>query len=64
MNQYIFLQRIQGPAMLLTFGVCALLEAAELLVGWDLRQRADEILDRLARFLLAGDDNRPRTCGL
>jgi len=26
MNQYIFLQRIQGPAMLLTFGVCALLD--------------------------------------
>src|ERR1700744_2526434 len=26
MNQYVFLQRIQGPAMLLTFGVCALLD--------------------------------------
>ena len=26
MNQYIFLQRIQGPAMLLTFGVAALLD--------------------------------------
>ena len=26
MNQYIFLQRIQGPALLLTFGVCALLD--------------------------------------
>ena len=26
MNQYLFLQRITGPAMLLTFGVCALLD--------------------------------------
>jgi hypothetical protein len=26
MNQYIFLQRIQGPALLLTFGVTALLD--------------------------------------
>jgi len=26
MNQYLFLQRIQGPAMLLTFGVAALLD--------------------------------------
>ena|ERR1700754_2379071 len=26
MNQYIFLQRIQGPAMLLTFGLTALLD--------------------------------------
>jgi hypothetical protein len=26
MNQYIFLQRIQGPALLLTFGICALLD--------------------------------------
>jgi hypothetical protein len=25
MNQYLFLHRIQGPAMLLTFGFCALL---------------------------------------
>jgi hypothetical protein len=26
MNQYVFLQRIQGPALLLTFGVAALLD--------------------------------------
>ena len=26
MNQYLFLHRIQGPAMLLTFGVAALLD--------------------------------------
>ncbi|QNI31080.1 hypothetical protein H7849_18510 [Alloacidobacterium dinghuense] len=26
MNQYIFLQRITGPAMLLTFGICALMD--------------------------------------
>ena len=31
MNQYIFLQRIQGPAMLLTFGVCALLDQWDIL---------------------------------
>lgn len=31
MNQYIFLQRIQGPAMLLTFGVCALLDTWDIL---------------------------------
>ena len=26
MNQYLFLSRIQGPALLLTFGVCAALD--------------------------------------
>ena len=26
MNQYMFLHRITGPAMLLTFGICALLD--------------------------------------
>lgn len=31
MNQYIFLQRITGPAMLLTFGVCALLDQWDIL---------------------------------
>jgi len=31
MNQYIFLHRIQGPAMLLTFGVCALLDQWDIL---------------------------------
>lgn len=31
MNQYIFLQRIQGPAMLLTFGVAALLDQWDIL---------------------------------
>lgn len=31
MNQYIFLQRITGPAMLLTFGVCALLDTWDIL---------------------------------
>lgn len=31
MNQYIFLQRIQGPAMLLTFGVAALLDQERIL---------------------------------
>lgn len=31
MNQYIFLQRIQGPALLLTFGVTALLDQWDIL---------------------------------
>jgi hypothetical protein len=31
MNQYIFLHRIQGPAMLLTFGVTALLDQWDIL---------------------------------
>jgi hypothetical protein len=31
MNRYIFLQRIQGPAMLLTFGFCALLDQWDIL---------------------------------
>jgi hypothetical protein len=31
MNQYIFLQRIQGPALLLTFGVAALLDQWDVL---------------------------------
>ena len=31
MNRYIFLQRIQGPALLLTFGVAALLDQWDIL---------------------------------
>ena len=62
MNQYIFLQRIQGPALLLTFGVAALLDQWDILSfgrSWPLYLIVLGILKLAQRAALANAEPPP-----
>jgi hypothetical protein len=62
MNQYIFLHRIQGPALLLTFGVAALLDQWDILSfgrSWPLYLIVLGVLKLAQRAALAAGDPPP-----
>lgn len=66
MNQYIFLQRIQGPALLLTFGVAALLDQWDILSfgrSWPLYLIVLGVLKLAQRTALANADPPPYPTG-
>ncbi len=62
MNQYIFLHRIQGPALLLTFGLCALLDQWDVLSfgrSWPLYLIVLGVLKLAQRAALANAEPPP-----
>jgi hypothetical protein len=62
MNQYIFLHRIQGPALLLTFGLCALLDQWDILSfgrSWPLYLIVLGVLKLAQRAALANAEPPP-----
>ncbi|WP_158748020.1 LiaI-LiaF-like domain-containing protein [Acidobacterium sp. S8] len=62
MNRYIFLHRIQGPAMLLTFGVAALLDQWDILSfgrSWPLYLIVLGVLKLAQRAALANAEPPP-----
>lgn len=66
MNQYIFLQRIQGPALLLTFGVAALLDQWHILSfgrSWPLYLIVLGVLKLAQRTALANAEPPPYPYG-
>jgi hypothetical protein len=66
MNQYLFLQRIQGPAMLLTFGVAALLDQWHILSfgrSWPLYLIVLGVLKLAQRAALANAEPPPYPAG-
>jgi hypothetical protein len=66
MNQYLFLHRIQGPAMLLTFGVAALLDQWHILSfgrSWPLYLIVLGVLKLAQRAALANAGPPPYPAG-
>jgi hypothetical protein len=66
MNQYLFLHRIQGPAMLLTFGVAALLDQWHILSfgrSWPLYLIVLGVLKLAQRAALANAEPPPYPAG-
>ena len=62
MNQFLFLQRIQGPALLLTFGVAALLDQWHILSfgrSWPLYLIVLGVLKLAQRAALANAEPPP-----
>jgi hypothetical protein len=66
MNQYLFLQRIQGPALLLTFGVAALLDQWHIMSfgrSWPLYLIVLGVLKLAQRAALANAEPPPYPAG-